>query len=77
MGVVRGDQRIARSYYSTAARETMHITSFDTRGEVNDGRQEPVEELEAIKLEEGDSGRTEAGAGSLPPGLYICVCLDP
>ena len=31
VGVVREDQRIARSCYSTAAREAMQITSLDTR----------------------------------------------
>ena len=52
--VVQGDQRIARSCYSTAAREAMQITSLDTRVEVKDGRQEPVEELEIVSLEQGD-----------------------
>ncbi|XP_024039560.1 uncharacterized protein LOC112098160 [Citrus clementina] len=33
VGVVRGDQRIARSCYSSAARESMQITSLDIRVE--------------------------------------------
>ena len=32
VGVVRGEWRIARSCYSTVAREAMQITSLDTRG---------------------------------------------
>ena len=37
VGVVRGDQRIARSCYSSAAREAMQITSLDTRVEARNG----------------------------------------
>ncbi|KAH9672846.1 putative LRR receptor-like serine/threonine-protein kinase [Citrus sinensis] len=37
VGVVRGDQRIARSCYSSAAREAMQITSLDTRVENKKG----------------------------------------
>ena len=55
VGVVRGDHRIARSCYSTAAKEAMQITSLDTRVEVKGGRQEPVKELETVNLEQGDS----------------------
>ena len=50
MGVVQGDQRVSRSCYSTAAREAMQITSLDTRVEVKDGIQEPVEELGTVNL---------------------------
>ena len=39
VGVVRGDQRIARNCYSSAAREAMQITSLDTRVEAKNGRQ--------------------------------------
>ncbi|XP_015384309.1 uncharacterized protein LOC107176393 [Citrus sinensis] len=38
VGVVRGDQRIPRSCYSTAAREAMQITSLDTRVKAKNGR---------------------------------------
>lgn len=55
--VVRGDQRITRSCYSTTAKEAMQITSLDTRVEVKSGRQKPVEELEIVNLEQGDSGK--------------------
>ena len=58
MRVVRGAHRIVRSCYSTAAREAMQITSFDTRVKVKDGRQEPVEELGMVNLEEGDLEKT-------------------
>ncbi|XP_052291712.1 uncharacterized protein LOC127900595 [Citrus sinensis] len=58
VGVVRGDQRIARSCYSTAAREVMQITSLDTRVGVKNGRQEPVEELETVSLGQDDLEKT-------------------
>ncbi|XP_024043039.1 uncharacterized protein LOC112099801 [Citrus clementina] len=58
VGVVRGDQRIARSCYSTAAKEAMQITSLDTRVRAKNGRQEPVEELETVSLEQDDPGKT-------------------
>ncbi|XP_024043462.1 uncharacterized protein LOC112100057 [Citrus clementina] len=56
--VVRGDQRIARSCYSTATREAMQITSLDTRVRAKNGRQEPVKELEIVSLEQDNSGKT-------------------
>ena len=39
VGVVRGNQRIARSCYSSAAKEAMQITSLDTRMENKNHRQ--------------------------------------
>ena len=35
----------------------MQITSLDTRVEVKGGRQEPVEELRVVNLEQDDSGK--------------------
>ncbi|KAH9750796.1 Ribonuclease H [Citrus sinensis] len=58
VGVVRGDQRIARSCYSSAAREAMQITSLDTRVENKNGRQEPVEDLETVSLGPENPGKT-------------------
>ena len=58
VGVVLGDQRIARSCYSTAIREAMQITSLDTLVGAKNSRQEPVEELEIVSLEQGDLGKT-------------------
>lgn len=54
-GVIRGDQRIVRGCYSTAEKEAMQITSLDTHIEFKGGRQESVEELETVNLEQGDS----------------------
>lgn len=53
MGVVKGDQRIARSFYATATKEAMQIT-LNTRGDDRKVRQKLVEEVEivGIKLEE-------------------------
>ena len=50
VGVVRRDQKITRSCYSSTAREVMQITSLDTRVENKNGRQEPVEELETVSM---------------------------
>ena len=36
----------------------MHITSLDTQVEVKDGRQEPVEELGMVNLEQDDWRKT-------------------
>ncbi|KAH9727588.1 Ribonuclease H [Citrus sinensis] len=58
VGVVRGDQRIARSCYSSAAREAMQITSLDSRVENKKSRQEPVEDLEAVSLGPENPGKT-------------------
>ncbi|XP_052300414.1 uncharacterized protein LOC127903754 [Citrus sinensis] len=58
VGVVRGDQRIARSCYSSAAREAMQITSLDTRVENKTGRQEPVEDLETVSMGPENPGKT-------------------
>lgn len=48
LGFVKGDQRIARGYYATTTKETMQITSLDTRGDTKKGRYEPVEEIETM-----------------------------
>ena len=56
--VVRGDQRIARSCYSSAAREVMQLTSLDTRVGAKNGRQEHVDELETVSLGPEDPGKT-------------------
>ena len=50
VGVVKGDQRMARSCYATAAKETLQVTSLDNRGESKKGRQEPVEKLEEVAV---------------------------
>ncbi|XP_052295858.1 uncharacterized protein LOC127901870 [Citrus sinensis] len=54
VGVVRGDQRIARSCYSSA----IQITSLDTRVENKTGRQEPVEDLETVSMGPENPGKT-------------------
>ena len=50
VGVVKGDQRMARSCYATVAKETLQVTSLDNRGEFKKGRQEPVEKLEEVPV---------------------------
>lgn len=58
VGVIRGGQRIARGCYSTVAKEAMQNTSLDTRVKFKGGRQEPIEKLETVNLDQGDSGKT-------------------
>lgn len=38
VGVVKGDQRVARSCYATAANETLQVTALDNRGDSKKGR---------------------------------------
>ncbi|KAH9714403.1 hypothetical protein KPL71_020650 [Citrus sinensis] len=57
VGVVKGDQRMARSCYATAAKETLQVTSLDSRGDSKNGRQEPVEKLEEVVVSRSDPSR--------------------
>ena len=57
VGVVKGDQRMARSCYATTAKETLHVTSLDNRGESKKGRQEPVEKLEEVAVSKSNPSR--------------------
>ena len=86
VGVVRGDQRIAQSCYSSAAREVMQIISLNTRVGVKNDRQEPIEELKTVSLRLEDLGKTiRIGLGLKKSrsrswcnacGSCRCVCLD-
>ena len=38
VGVVKSDQRMARSCYATAAKEILQITTLDNRGDSKKGR---------------------------------------
>ncbi|KAH9802826.1 Ribonuclease H [Citrus sinensis] len=57
VGVVKGDQRMARSCYATAAKETLQVTSLDNRGDSKNGRQELVEKLEEVVVSRNDPSR--------------------
>ena len=46
VGVVKGDQKIVRSCYVTATKETLQVTTLDSRRDSNKGRQKPAETLE-------------------------------
>ena len=64
VGVVKGDQRMARSCYATAAKETLQVTSLDNRGDSKKGRQELVEKLEEIVICRSDPSRVvKIGSG--------------
>ncbi|XP_024036872.1 uncharacterized protein LOC127898770 [Citrus sinensis] len=64
VGVVKGDQRMARSCYATAAKETLQVTSLDNRGDSKKGRQEPVEKLEKIVVSRSNPSRVvKIGSG--------------
>ena len=77
MGVVKGDQRIARSCYATAAKETLHVTSLDNRRDSKKGRQEPVEKLEEIFVSKNNPSRViKIGSGlgeALKDELVKCL----
>ena len=57
VGVVKGDQRMARSCYATAANETLYVTSLDNREDSKKSRQEPVEKLEEIVVSKSNPSR--------------------
>ncbi|XP_052290095.1 uncharacterized protein LOC127899963 [Citrus sinensis] len=57
VGVVKGDQRMARSCYATAAKETLQVTSLDSRGDSKNGRQELVEKLNEVVVSRNDPSR--------------------
>ncbi|XP_052289962.1 uncharacterized protein LOC127899863 [Citrus sinensis] len=73
VGVVKGDQRIARICYATATKETLQVTTLDSRGDSKKGRQEPTEKLEEVLVSKDDpskvvkieSGLSEATRGEL------------
>lgn len=45
-GVVKDDQRMAKSYYAIATKETLQVTALDNQGDFKKSQQEPVENLE-------------------------------
>ena len=58
VGVVKGDQRMARSYYATTAKGTLQVTALDNQGDSKSGRQEPAETLEEVLINQDDPSRT-------------------
>ena len=64
VGVVKGDQRMAKSCYATAAKETLQVTSLDNREDSKKGCQEPVEKLEEIVVSKSNPSRVvKVGSG--------------
>ena len=57
VGVMRGQQQVARSCYATAARESMQITSVDPRAENRLCQQRPNEEMKQVQVNEDDPSR--------------------
>ena len=57
VGLVKGDQRMARSCYATAATETLQVTTLDSRGDSKKGRQEPVEKLGEVLVSKNNPSR--------------------
>ena len=57
VGVVKGDQRMARNYYATAAKETLQVMALDSRGDSKKGRQEPAKKLEEVLVSKDDPNR--------------------
>ncbi|XP_015382951.1 uncharacterized protein LOC107175733 [Citrus sinensis] len=64
VGVVKCDQRMARSCYATAAKETLQVTSLDNAGDSKKGRQEPIEKLKEIVVSKSNPSRViKIGSG--------------
>ena len=57
VGVVKGDQRMMRSCYATAAKETLQVTTLDNRGDSKKGRQEPAEKLVEVLVSKSNPSR--------------------
>lgn len=58
VGVVKGDQRMARSCYATAAKENLQITALDNWEDSEKGQYELVETLEEVVMRHEDPSRT-------------------
>ncbi|XP_024047956.1 uncharacterized protein LOC112101524 [Citrus clementina] len=74
VGMVRGDQRIARSCYATAAKETLQVTTLDNRGDSKKGRQEPAEKLEEVLMSKDNPSivvRIKSGLGETTREVYV------
>ncbi|KAH9653209.1 hypothetical protein KPL70_027331 [Citrus sinensis] len=64
VGVVKGVQKMTRSCYATAAKETLQVTSLDNRGDSKKGRQEPVEKLDEVFVNKSNPSRmVKIGSG--------------
>ena len=57
VGVVKGDQRMAGSCYTTAAKETLQVTVLDNQGDSKKGRHEPAEKLKKVLVSKDDPSR--------------------
>ena len=55
---------MVRNCYATAAKETIHVTTLDNRGDSKKGRQEPVEKLQEVLVSKKDPSRVvKIGSG--------------
>ena len=57
VGVMRGQQQMARSCYVKTARKSMQITSIDPRDENRLCQQRPNEEMKQVPVSEEDPSR--------------------
>lgn len=69
VGVVKGDQRMARSCNATATKETLQVTLFDNRGDSRKGRQKLVEALEEVVIKQDGLSKIVKIVSNLSSGL--------
>lgn len=69
VGVVKDDQRKARSCYATASKETLQITLLDTQGNSVKGQQEPAKNLEEVVMRQDDLDKIVKFGSSLRQDL--------
>ncbi|XP_052297280.1 uncharacterized protein LOC127902413 [Citrus sinensis] len=78
VGVVKGDQKMARSCYATTAKETLQVTTLDNRGDSKKGRHEPIEKLEEVLVSKNNPSRVvkiRSGLGEAIKGELV-KCLQ-
>ena len=76
--MVKGDQRMARNCYATTAKETLQVTTLDSRGDSRKGRQEPAENLEEVMVNKDDPSRIVKIGSSLGEAIRgeLIKCLQ-
>ena len=77
VSVVKGNQRMARSCYATAVKETLQVTTLDSRRDSKNGRQELIEKLEEVLVSKNNPSRVVrigSGLGKTIKGELI-KCL--
>ena len=76
--MVKGDQKMAMSCYTTTAKETLQVTVLDSRMDSKKGCQEPAETLEEMKVNQDDPNRIVKIRSSLSEAIKdeVVKCLQ-